>query len=451
VQGLADDGIVEVSASAPGYYCESSFNVTLGPSGFYIDSPWSEFHTTPLSQDTEIVIALARLNPSTLEVIYEWPQPQLRGGLSSCSVMVQSNDPAVGNVTASPVVVYSGDSEVSTWFEPASAGIATVGIQQLPKFGGRSTEFSTPADMQEVTAYVDNPTINISDDAVGKNLQTLPSSYNHRLSVEAPAGGVDVTLTSQDPARVRLSPDGEAIGSADLVLHVPAGSRQIPPFYVQGLDDSGMVTVDAVASGFEAGEFGVVFYPAGFCIATPNSIHTTAFSDPSSIGIRSTRLAHGTMDTLEYQSVRGGASPVDVAITCSDTLVGTITTSPVVVHFGHTCRVCGTVDAPIDRRDRCQSGCGSQSCRCRCRCRSWSSDSHNRVLERASAVACRCCRDELCGGHGLSLVGRRNRGWCKCGVPRCHRDERRDRVCAGPRAVVCDSDRHGQLLSRQQM
>lgn len=331
VQALAGDGVVEVFTSAPGYHSEGSFNVTLGPSGFYIDSPWSYFDTTPLSDDTEIFIAVGRLDPSTLEVVTEEPSPQLQDGLPPRSVLVQSSQPSVGSITTSLVTFNAGDSEVSTWFDPATVGTAVVGLQTAPLFDGRFGAFSTPSDKQEVTAYVDEPTINIYDDAIGKHLQALPQSYYRRLSVAAPAGGVDVTLTSQDPARVLLSPDGEATGSVEVVLHVPEGSRQIPPFYVQGLDDSGSATIDIEAPGFESGAFDVVFYPSGFCIATPTSIHTTAFSAPSNIGIRSARLAQGTFALQEYLPIRGGGSPVDVAITCSNSLVGTISPNPVVV------------------------------------------------------------------------------------------------------------------------
>ena len=80
--------------------------------------------------------------------------------------------------------------------------------------------------------------LNAPDFSVGRNLQT---SGMIRLAEVAPDGGVQLTLTSEDPARLLISAHPDQAGSGSITLSVKGHTILSPEFYVQGLDDHGKV------------------------------------------------------------------------------------------------------------------------------------------------------------------------------------------------------------------
>src|SRR4051794_40914633 len=79
---------------------------------------------------------------------------------------------------------------------------------------------------------------------VGANLQVIA---NLALDEPAPEGGLEVTLTSSDPARLKFSVAPEDAGSATLKLKLKAGYTHSPDYYIQGFAASGTVTYTASA------------------------------------------------------------------------------------------------------------------------------------------------------------------------------------------------------------
>jgi hypothetical protein len=128
---------------APGYNAGTS-NVTVDPSGFYLNS--SSFTTTASSANTTLTVSAARLNPTTLNVALG---QELRGGLSNVSVTVTSSNPTIGTIVNSPAVFNGGDMSRTVQFDPLAAGTATISLTPPPGF-------STPSDRQQITATV-NP------------------------------------------------------------------------------------------------------------------------------------------------------------------------------------------------------------------------------------------------------------------------------------------------------
>ncbi len=169
--------------------------------------------------------------------------------------------------------------------------------------------------------------------AVGQNLE---AEAVVKLDVEAPSSGLLITLTSGDPSRVLLSPAPDAIGSASISVRVTGGRRVSPEFYVQGLTDSGVVTYTASAAGYGNATGAVTLVRSGIVIAGPaklgNPLVTTSRIWPSSITVYSAQLDSSGNFTA-VQQVRGGLSAT-VQISSSNTAVGTITSSPVVITGG---------------------------------------------------------------------------------------------------------------------
>ena len=88
-------------------------------------------------------------------------------------------------------------------------------------------------------------TITVQDASVGRNLET---ELRITLSQPAPAGGLNVVVTSQDPTKALLSTNATAAGAQQVSVTVPQG-LQIVGVFAQGVASSGTVAVQASAPG----------------------------------------------------------------------------------------------------------------------------------------------------------------------------------------------------------
>lgn len=313
VQALDDSGSASVTLTAPGWNTTVT-SFTFAPSGFRIWSP-SQISAAAGGTDRTVSLRSTRLDPATLAPT-TWQH--VRGGLS-VSVPISSSDPAVGVMTIDPVVFLGGDLANSSAFDPIAVGTATVSI-------GTPAGFDTPSTSQSISATVSPQAIVINGGVVGDDLQTTSSGW---LDPAAPAGNVMVTLTSADPSRLLLSTSPTVSGSASITVQVNAGSSSLPTFYVQGLDESGLIQVTATASGYGSGFADFQLTPSGFRIWSPSSFSLSTGVAPASMSIRPCRLDPVTLNIQGSQHLRGGYS-ASVGVLSSDTNVGTITTSPVV-------------------------------------------------------------------------------------------------------------------------
>jgi len=307
VQGLVE-ATTTMTAQASGFN-DAVRNVDVTPSGFHLGT--SDFSTTTFSNNRSLSVELWRLRSDGAL----FSRQQLRPGAAPVDVAVTSSDTDVGTITTSPLTFQpAGDSRLLTAFDPATAGTATVSIVH-------PAGFTVPSNGRtSLTATVTAPEIFLSDVAVGKDLQVR---HSVRLS-QTPPGPTDITVTVADGSTALLSTDPAAVGSTSITFTgvTDTGTQS---FYVQGLVEA-TTTMTAQASGFNDAVRNVDVTPSGFHLGT-SDFSTTTFSNNRSLSVELWRLrSDGAL--FSRQQLRPGAAPVDVAVTSSDTDVGTITTSP---------------------------------------------------------------------------------------------------------------------------
>lgn len=175
------------------------------------------------------------------------------------------------------------------------------------------------------------PALTAASLSVGRNLQTFATVA---LSEPAPAGGVQVTLTSSDSRRLLLSINPETAGAPTLTLTVKARFRETPEFWLQSLGDAGEVTYTAAAPGYASGTGTVTLSPSGLVIIGPmgesaSQFITTPRGWETRIKVRPVRLDQ-TLHPVEPQFVRGGYS-LDFSVLSSDPKVGAVIDSKTIL------------------------------------------------------------------------------------------------------------------------
>ena len=167
------------------------------------------------------------------------------------------------------------------------------------------------------------PGIFLSAVTVGSGLQ---ESASGSLAAPAPIGGTAVTLTSTNPAVVRVSPNPSTVGTAAITINMSQGTSSFG-YYVQGVEgatDTATITVSApgYANGSAIGTvrgtgFDIIFLGTSTTTLSPNA----AFS--VRIGVVN---AQGNAYSAE-QAIRAGGAPVTATLTSTDPLVGRLITS----------------------------------------------------------------------------------------------------------------------------
>jgi hypothetical protein len=256
VHGLGGTGSVTYTASAPGYESGSG-KVTLAPSGFLfarsgVGTP--ALRTTRGAGRSEMCVIAALLDQS---LNYAGPQA-VAGGLS-VRIDVRSSNPSVGRITASPLTIEGGSAAAVTHFEPVGPGSAELSLSVPPGF-------SAPAEFATIPAMVIVPGMAVTDAVtIGRDLE-VPAALS--LGEPAPAGGVTVTLASQDPKRLLLSATATDAGAPSLNIRIPAGGFNAP-YYLQALGDSGIVDYSASAPGYRDRTGTIALSPSGLVIGGP--------------------------------------------------------------------------------------------------------------------------------------------------------------------------------------
>lgn len=326
IQALDASGTVTVTMNAPGFQTSTS-TVTLVPSGFIINSP-GNFNTTTLSLSTSIQLLPARLNPTTLAFV---TNQTVRGGLTVNVPVTATDQPGssgVGTISTSPVVFNGGASSATTSFVPATGGTSL--IEAVAPAG-----FSTPTTSRTITATVSAPGITLAAQTIGKDLE-VPVGMT--LGAPAPAGGLQVTLTSGDPAKLLVAASGTVAGNGSITITVAQNVTFTQAVFFQALDSTGTVTVTLSAPGFQTSTSTMTLVPSGFIINAGN-FTTTTFSGVTNLQVLPARLNPSGLAFVTNQTVRGGLT-VNVPVTATDQSggpgVGTITTSPLVFNGGDT-------------------------------------------------------------------------------------------------------------------
>lgn len=256
VQGLANSGVVTYTASAPGL-TSSEAKVTLLPSSIVIGGPLglgkSSFLTTTASGLSVISVLSVAIDLSGNYV----PQP-IAGGRTA-NVKISSSDESVGTIVAPEMTIVSGSGRTTTEFRPAEPGNTRLTV-------GVPTGFTPPPRFDAVSAIVKLPGIGITDGAaIGQNLQI---SGVVSLGVLAQHGGVQVTLSSDDPKRLLVSQTATANGSSAITITIPEG-RNNASYHLHALGSSGIATYTATAPGYMSRTGTISLAPSGLVVVGP--------------------------------------------------------------------------------------------------------------------------------------------------------------------------------------
>ena len=320
VQGLSSSGTATLTASSPGL-SNGTGVVTLAPSGFVLTGPngaSNQSFTLGQGSSAPLTVAAARLNPGLAFV----ESQAVRGGLS-VNVPLSNTGGTVGSVTSMTTIAGGGATATATF----TANGPSIGVAQLA--AEVPSGFSRPGlGADAVAATVTSATMITSAVTVGENLQT---TTNIRLNSPSPAGGIAVTITSNDPGKVLFAASATAAGASSLTMTIPTGRTASADFYVQGLTNSGVVNFSVSANGYGTVFGSVTLTRSGFVVAGPfgtgTDFFTTTGADNTNLTVTATRL-DSTFSSIEPQQVRGGLT-VDVETTNSTPATGLILGSPV--------------------------------------------------------------------------------------------------------------------------
>jgi len=337
VRALADTGVVAYVATAPGFAAVRG-TVTLAPSGIVVAGPFRapKFTTTTGSLSSQITVFSVLLD-SSMKIV----EQQAVAGSASVDVEVTSSDPRVGVIADSPVTIPLGLGSATLEFRPTGPGETTIAV--TPPAG-----FSPLSESVAITAVVSAPGLGLTDQiAIGKDLQL---SGIVSLGEAAPAGGLVVTLTSDDPKQLLLSTTATAVGSKKVEINIPALATNAS-YFLQAFGESGAVTYTAAAPGYRSRTATVSLAPSGVLItpadygppdeaevvrAEPPTGHSAfvtylASGRPVPIAIWTAQLDPTTKRgaDITVQPLRAGLS-IKVALKNTNPSVGTVADSVII-------------------------------------------------------------------------------------------------------------------------
>jgi hypothetical protein len=256
LQGLSNAGNAGYTATAPEF--ESGMGiVSLKPSAIVIIGPLKapRFPTTVRGEPTTIRLMSARLEESL-----DFAEEQAVAGGVLVEPDVTNSRPSVGAIVSEPPAITGGTSSQIVQFQPAAEGETTLSTALAPGF-------SAPKQFASLTMVVRKPGLAVSEQLyLGQNLQIAGVLS---LGEMAPAAGLRVTLTSEDPERLLLSASATEIGAEVIVMEVPPGEAS-GQYYLQGLGNTGSVRYTASAEGFQTRTGTLVLAPSGILL-TPES------------------------------------------------------------------------------------------------------------------------------------------------------------------------------------
>jgi hypothetical protein len=325
-EALANTGSVTLTASATGL-SDGTGVVTMTPSGFVLAEQNGVGGSFQIFQSltTTLTVYSARLDTAGK---YVEKQP-LRGSFGS-TVTVPVSSTSAGQVSPTSVTFNPGDSSATTTFKALSTGSATV-TAQAP--GGFST--LTDGNNTVTATILQSGLIVPTGLTVGQNLQV---STSISLNGVVGSGGVALTITSDDPSRLKFSAAPDTAGSGSLTINLPMNAHGTPDFYVQSFGSSGTVGFTAQANGFGTASGTVALAPSGIVFTNssggvPNPILAGAGGSPVTITVYSARL-NSTGNWVETQSIAGGLSATVNVTNSGNASVGTVNPTQVTIPAG---------------------------------------------------------------------------------------------------------------------
>jgi hypothetical protein len=170
---------------------------------------------------------------------------------------------------------------------------------------------------------------------VGQNLETTASIT---LSGVVGSSGTSLTITSNDPSKVKFSATPDGAGSGSLTLDLPPNAHGTPDFYVQGFDKTGSVTYTAQANGFGTATGTVTLAPSGIVFTTsfggpPNPIIAAANGSPVTVTVFSAIL-DASGNWVATLPVAGGTQATVTISNTGNASVGTVNPAQVTIPGG---------------------------------------------------------------------------------------------------------------------
>jgi hypothetical protein len=230
----------------------------------------------------------------------------------------------VGGGSTVTVTVAGGSAVATTQFQPAVAGNTTLSV-------AAPAPFLTPSQDISIVASVITPGIGLPPAGTIFIGQSLQQEVSFSLGQFAPAGGVNVTLTSNS-AQLALSNTTSGAGTSSIIVNVPQGTN-IGNFYLVSLSNSGTPTYNASAPGFTSRTSSVTLTPSGAVIAPPLGLGTPFFSTTVATGASPFTVSMAQLNPdnsfSQVQQVAGGQS-VTVTVNNSNGSTGSIASSVVI-------------------------------------------------------------------------------------------------------------------------
>jgi hypothetical protein len=299
-----------------------STQVTATATGFAPDTAAVTVTVTASVTPPSISVNATRTVIETLTI----SAPAPAGGIT---FNLASDTPSVATVPAT-VTVPAGQ---------LSIGFGVTGVAQ-----GSANLTVTSAGITTVTAPINvspQPAINFNfvgtAGVVGNNLVASGSMG----ITAAPVSNQTMTITSGDPTHFLLSTTPTAVGTASITLQLTNGSFSVPTFYVEGQNFSGTAAITATliasSAGYTNGTFTVSLYPSGLTYLGNGMLSTTTFSSPTTLTVYLGILFPGSLNFYTYGYDLGPQAPgaIPVAVTSSNTSVGTVTGSPATITPGN--------------------------------------------------------------------------------------------------------------------
>jgi uncharacterized repeat protein (TIGR01451 family) len=219
-------------------------------------------------------------------------------------VQLKSDEPgATGQTVTKPIqagIYYSQPIAVGTIHglavDPIAAGTRTItasapGLLTMTTTGAQAITVSAPG--------ITPPAMQM----VGGGLQIQTAA---QLGADQ-HGGVLVTVQSDDPSRVLVSPDAATAGTASFTRTIPNGQTAVS-YFVQGLENlTGSANVSISAPGFTAASHGVQVVTAGIEIANLDATMTTLSPNDIDWYVQvGLPCSGGTLVLCQVQSLRAG-------------------------------------------------------------------------------------------------------------------------------------------------
>src|SRR5581483_117091 len=323
IQGGASSGSATLTASAPGF-ASATATVNLTPSGFVLTGPGGTsqpFNTTTLSSNSTITVFAEQLDSSFNAI----GRGVVAGGMT-VTVPVATNNTAGTIVQASggptlPVTFHGNDTQKVVAFHPFTQGSDTIAVG-APSVSG----YSNASPSSQIPVTVTQPHITLNSMTLGQNLQAsqIPS-----IDAPAPGGGLHITVSSPDP-NVILSTSSTVVGSSSVTLNVAAGSQIVPTLWVQGIGQTGTITLTATAPAFASATAAITLTPSTIAMNGPTGIRSTfptnTKAPDTSLTVVTFQLDPATLTPSLRQQLRAGLS-INSTVSSSDTTVGTISST----------------------------------------------------------------------------------------------------------------------------